>query len=186
MVPPLTASMLSSTFTFYLLERFLARIVALHQVAELADPGRIRRQMDPGPIPGNRAGRRLFSQRRSSIANASNGRFHRPAPGRVRGRADLPAAAVRPVGVLRTQGPDGGSGPAPAARATGLVRARRDPPRVVGESRRRRLLRQRPGRNHQLRHVQGRSYSSSRPLENPGIRRTGHPGISCPGLTFSG
>ena len=46
-----------------------------------------------------------FSPRRSSTANRSDGVVYRGTPGRLWGRADLRAAADRPVNVLRAQGP---------------------------------------------------------------------------------
>jgi len=43
-------------------------------------------------------------------ADGSDGRVHRRAPGRLRGRADLRSAADRPVGLLRTPSQEGRSG----------------------------------------------------------------------------
>jgi len=45
----------------------------------------------------------LFSPRRSSTADRSNGVLHRRLSGEIRGRADLPATADCPVHLLRTQ-----------------------------------------------------------------------------------
>ena len=53
-----------------------------------------------------------ISPRRSSTASSRSERLHRRAPRSLRGRADLPRAAGRPVGVLAARG-------APAQRCAG-------------------------------------------------------------------
>ncbi len=71
--------------------------------------------------------RRLrISPRRSSTADPRHEGVHRRTPRRIRGRADLPGAADRPVVVLRVQGPRVGTGPAAGTHRSRPARTGRD------------------------------------------------------------
>src|SRR5262249_20756231 len=77
--------------------------------------------------------RRRFSPRRSSTADRSDDRVHRRRARGPRGRADLRAAADRPVDLLCAEGAGPRSDQALRSGATGRDVAGRDPARVEGE-----------------------------------------------------